>query len=59
MALPLAKNSPVPMAPPMAIMLSCREPMPRSSWRDSGGVIRFFFLVLAGDPQVEWGLSLP
>ena len=35
MALPLAKNRPVPMAPPMAIMLSWREPMPRLSSRVS------------------------
>ena len=31
LALPLTKNRPVPMAPPMAIMLSCRDPMPRFS----------------------------
>jgi hypothetical protein len=35
MALPLAKNNPVPMAPPMAIMDSWRSPMPRLSSRVS------------------------
>jgi hypothetical protein len=39
MALPLAKNSPVPIAPPIAIMLNCREPMPRFSSCDSFEVI--------------------
>src|SRR5260370_40745297 len=31
MAPPLAKNKPVPIAPPMAIMLNCRVPMLRWS----------------------------
>src|SRR5258707_5361512 len=35
MAPPLAKNKPVPIAPPIAIMLSCRVPMPRCSSRVS------------------------
>jgi hypothetical protein len=39
MALPLTKNKPVPIAPPMAIMLSCRDPIPRFSSRVSLGGI--------------------
>ena len=40
MAVPLAKNRPVPMAPPIAIMLSCRVPIPRLSSRASPVVMR-------------------
>src|SRR5260221_9653012 len=36
MAPPLAKNKPVPIAPPMAIMLNCRVPMLR--WSPQGSL---------------------
>src|SRR5271168_4419189 len=50
MAAPLAKNKPVPIAPPMAIMLSCRLPIVRLSSRASPEVMQC--------PSLDPGVSL-